>query len=79
MLNIFCCEAYANVPNKKLLKLYNKAMKCIFISYGIVVKGCKISDLIDINFVYRRNVIFRKFKPCHIVVQLEEDEKKPMV
>jgi hypothetical protein len=41
-IHVFGCEAYGHVPKEKWSKLYNKVMKCIFIGYGIGLKGYKI-------------------------------------
>jgi hypothetical protein len=46
------------VPNKKLLKLDKNTMKCAFIFYGILVKGYKILDPMDIIFVYIEGMLF---------------------
>jgi hypothetical protein len=54
-------------------------VKCIFIGYGIGVKGYKPWGPVAGNFLYRRNVIFREFKPSPIMVQLEEDEKNSVI
>jgi hypothetical protein len=43
-LHVFGCEAYAHVPKEKWSKLDNKAVKCIFIGYGVGVKGYKLWD-----------------------------------
>jgi hypothetical protein len=41
-IHVFGCEAYAYVPKEKQLKLDKKGVKCIFIGYGIGVKGYKL-------------------------------------
>jgi hypothetical protein len=59
--------------------LDNKDVKCIFISYGIGVKGYKLWDQVARNFFYRKNGIFREVNPSPIMVQPKEDEKKSVV
>ena len=44
-------EAYAHVPKENQSKLDNKAMQCIFVSYGIGVKGYKLWDPMSRKFV----------------------------
>jgi hypothetical protein len=41
-LHVFIFEAYVHVPKEKLSKLDKKIVKCIFINYGIGVKGYKL-------------------------------------
>jgi hypothetical protein len=54
-------------------------MKCIFINYGIGVKGYKLWDLMARKVLYSGNVIFKQVKSPPRVVQLEEDKKKSPV
>jgi hypothetical protein len=54
-------------------------MTCIFINYGVGVKGYKLWDFVAGNVLYRNNVIFRKVKSSSTVVQPKEDGKKFMV
>jgi hypothetical protein len=54
-------------------------MKCIFIIYGMGVKGYHLWDHVVGYFLYSGNVIFREVKPSPIVVQPEGDEKNSMV
>eukprot|EP01018_Ginkgo_biloba_P030831 Gb_14962 [translate_table: standard] len=61
-LLVFGCEAYAHVPREKQSKLDNKVVKCIFISYGVGVKGYKLWDSMAERVLYSRNVIFKEVK-----------------
>jgi len=67
------------VPKEKWENFHNKAVKCIFINYGISVKGCQLWDPMVGKVWYSMNVIFIEFEPSLIVVQPEEDDKKSMV
>jgi len=75
-LHVFGCEAYAHVAREKRSKLENKAVKCIFIGYGVSVKGYKLWDPVAEKVLYNKSVIFRELTPSSIVLQLEEKEKK---
>jgi len=67
---VFGCEEYAHVLKEMWLKLDNKAMKCIFINYGVGVKWYKLWDLVARIFLYSRNVIFKEYyKPSPRIVQ----------
>lgn len=57
-LIFFGCEVYAHMVSEKIYKLENKAVKCIFISYGVGVKGYKLWDPIAEKVLYSRSVIF---------------------
>jgi len=65
-IRVFGYEAYAYVPNEKRSKLENKAIKCIFIGYGIGVKGYKLWNLDTEKVLYSRSVIFREVKPSTV-------------
>jgi hypothetical protein len=67
------------VHKEKQSKLDNKDFKCIFISYGVDVKGYKIWDHMARKLLYRKNVIFNEVKSSPIVLQLEEHEKNLVV
>jgi hypothetical protein len=54
-------------------------MKCIFIGYGVGVKGYKLWDPVAGKVLYRRMLFSEKLSPSPIVVQPEEDEKKLVV
>lgn len=62
-LKVFGCEAYAHVPIEKRSKLENKAVKYIFTSYGINVKGYKLWEPATKKVLYNKSVIFREMKP----------------
>ena len=51
---VFGCEAYVHVPKEKRTKLYYKAQKCIFISYGDSIKGYKCWNPESQKIVYSR-------------------------
>lgn len=44
-LHVFGCEVYSHVPKEKQSKLDNKEVKCIFIGYGVGVKGYNFGTL----------------------------------
>jgi hypothetical protein len=50
-------------------------VKCIFIDYGIGVKGYKLCNLMNGKVLYRRNIIFREVNYSPTVMHPEEDEK----
>jgi len=75
-IHVFGYQAYGHVVKEKWLNLYIKVMKCIFIGYGIGLKGYKIWDPIIVKVLYRGNFTFREVNPSPIVVQLEEDDKR---
>lgn len=75
-LKVLGYDAYANLPNEKRSKLENRAFKCIFIIYGISMKGCKLWDPIVEKVLYSRSVIFRVLKPSTIDLQVEKEEKQ---
>jgi len=56
-LRVFGCEAYAHVLDVKRSKLENKEVKCIFIRYGVGVKGYKLWDLVAKKVLYNRSNI----------------------
>ena len=68
-LRVFGCEAYAHVPSVKRSKLENKAVKCIFIGYGVGVKGYKLWDPVAEKVLYSRSVIFCELKPSTVLLQ----------
>lgn len=74
-IRVFGCEAYAHVPSEKRSKLENKAVKCIFIGYGVGVKGYKLWDPVAEKVLYSRSVIFHELKPSIVDLQLEKEEK----
>jgi hypothetical protein len=78
-LHDFGCEEYAHVHKEEKFKLDNKAVKCIFISYGVGLKWYKIFDPIVGNFLYNFFFVLREVKPSPIVVHPEEYERKLVV
>lgn len=75
-IQVFGCEAYVHVPKAKRSKLENNIVKCIFINYGIGVKGYKLWDLVAKRVLYSRSGIFRELNPSSVVLQPEKEEKK---
>ncbi|GLJ22727.1 hypothetical protein SUGI_0428190 [Cryptomeria japonica] len=59
-IHVFGLEAYAHVPKVSRSKLDNKAVKCIFIGYGIGVKGYKLWNHVTGKVVYNRSIIFHE-------------------
>jgi hypothetical protein len=58
-LRLFGCEAYTHVPKEKWLQLDSKVVKCIFIGYGVGVKGYKLWNPMVGNFL-SQECYFRK-------------------
>ena len=56
------------MPSEKRSKLENKAVKYIFIGYGVTVKGYKLWDPIAKKVLYNRSVIFHELKPSTIIL-----------
>ena len=56
--------------------LENKVVKCIFIRYGVHMKGYKLWDPVTSKVLYSRNVIFRELTSSPIVLQPDEKEKE---
>jgi hypothetical protein len=54
-------------------------MKCIFIGYGVGMKGYKLWDSMVRKILCIKKVIFREVKSYPSMMQLEEHEKKLMV
>jgi hypothetical protein len=78
-LCIFGFEAYTHVPKEKRSKFDNKVLKCIFINYGVGVKGYKLWDIVAFKVLYNINLIFTEVKSSSIVMQPEEHGKKLVV
>jgi hypothetical protein len=57
------------VSKEKRLKLDNKVVKCIFIDYGVGVKGYRLWDLVAKKGLYSRNVIFKDVMFSSTIVQ----------
>jgi hypothetical protein len=74
-LRVFGCDAYAHVPEVSRSKLDNKAVKCIFIGYGIGMKGYKLWNPLTEKVLYSRSVIFHEMKPTSLE-QPEKTEKR---
>jgi hypothetical protein len=53
---------------EKMSKLENKKIKCIFISYGINLKGNKIQDPMFEKVIYNRIFIFKEMNFFFIVL-----------
>ena len=53
-------------------------MKCIFIGYGIGVKGYKLWNPLTEKVLYTRSVIFHEMKP-NSLEKLEKTEKRKEV
>ena len=51
-------------------------IKCIFIGYGVSVKGYKLLDLVTEKVLYSRSVIFYELKPSIVDLQSKKEEKK---
>lgn len=73
---VFGCEAYAYVPNVKGSMLDNKVVICIFIGYGMRVKGYKLWNLVSEKVLYNRSVIFHELKTTSVYMQSEKIEKE---
>ena len=56
-------------------KLDNKVVKCIFIWYGIGVKGYKLWNPLTKKVLYSRSFIFQEMKP-NSLEQLKKIEKR---
>ena len=75
-LRVFGCDAYVHVPKKKLTKLDNKSVSCIFIGYKDGLKGYKFWNPETRNVVYSRDVVFREVKDVVKHEVLPEEPKK---
>jgi hypothetical protein len=59
-LRVFVYDAFFHVPKAKRNNLYNKEVKCIFITYKDGMKGYKLWYLLLRKIVCSRDVIFTK-------------------
>lgn len=71
-LRVFGVEAYAHVLDVNRSKLDNKVVKCIFIGYGVGVKGYKLWNPVTGKVSFSRSVIFHEMKPMSLDHKIEK-------
>ena len=57
-LKVFCCVAYAHIPDELRRKLDKKGQKCIFVGYSEDTKSYKLYDPVTKKVIINRDVQF---------------------
>jgi hypothetical protein len=57
-MQVFGCTTYAHVPTKKMRKLDEKSVKCIFIGYSIETRSYRLFDPQEKKVIISRDVVF---------------------
>lgn len=61
-LRVFGCVSYVHIPKDERKKLDRKSKKCIFLGYGLNVKGYRLYDLSANKVIISRDVLFNELE-----------------